>query len=277
MTETRAAAATAAVAAGQPPGFTPAVDDIQDHGDEGEHDHGECAWRKVEFLADCVCVGTVCAYLVPRRVVAVERTCRAARSGVEVGNVWSAQGPVQAHLLRIVDCELAAFGEQAPLPGYWNTANLANRLFAEILKAILRRASVRDVLMFLSDVVRAGPSLSGLSVIPIQDRWVHCLGEACPVASLIWAQLGDDSCVCGGCGGSSAVFDVGDGGGPGSDDDGEEEGLDGGTSDDPGGADASLWEAADASLWEGSRVLLTLGADMNPPDDADSSSVELVD
>ncbi len=243
-------------------------------GDEGEHDHGGCAWQKVEFLADCVCVGTVCAYLVPRRVVAVERTCRAARSGVEVGDVWSAQGPVQAHLLSIVDCELAAFGDQAPLPGYWNTANLANRLFAEILKAILRRASVRDVLMFLSDVVRAGPSLSGLSS---ENLWVHGLGEACPVASLIWAQLGDDSCFSGGFGGSSAVFDVGDGGGPGSDDDGEEEGLEGGTSDDPGGADASLWEAADASLWEGSRVLLDLGADMNPPDDADSSSVELVD
>ncbi len=196
------------------------------------------------------------------------------RSGERRAAMWSAQGPVQAQLLGIVDCELVAFGEQAPLAGYWNAANFANRLFAEILKAFLRRDSVRDVLMLLSDVVRAGPSLSGLSS---ENRWVHGLGEAWPAACLIWAQLGDDSCFCGGHSGSSAVFDVGDGGGPGSDDDGEEEGLDGGTSDDPGGADASLWEAADASLWEGSRVLLDLGADMNPPDDADSSSVELVD
>ena len=165
-----------------------------------------------DFLSDWVCVRTVCAYLVPRRVVAVERTCRAVQAGVEVGSVWSAQGPVQAQLLSIVHFDLVKRPRLMGLAALNRTGYFANRLFAEVLKGMLRDHGVGDVLRLLSDIVHQGPSLSGLSP---GHRWVRGVGGAGSSARRIWALLGDDGGVSGGHGGSSAGVDVCDGRGPG--------------------------------------------------------------
>ena len=154
------------------------------------------------------------AYLVPRRVAAVERTCRAVQSGVEVGSVWSAQGAVQVQLLSILDSELAAFGVSAHIAAEshissFGAPDFSFRAFADVLKAMLRERSVRDVLMLLSDIVRQGPELSELSR---EHRWVRAVGEAWTSARIIWARLGDEGGVGSGHRGRSAGVDVGDGG-----------------------------------------------------------------
>ncbi len=183
-------------------------------GDEGEHDHGEGARPRscADFLSTWVFVITVCAYLLPRRVVAVERTCRAVQAGVEVGSVWSAQGPVQAQLLSIVHFDLVKRPRLMGLAALNSTGFWAHRLFAEVVKGMLRDHGVGDVLRLLSDIVHQGPSLSGLSP---GHRWVRGVGGAGSSARRIWALLGDDGGVSGGHGGSSAGVDVCDGGGPG--------------------------------------------------------------
>ncbi len=155
-----------------------------------EPGHGSGAGARprscADFLSNWVCVSTVCAYLVPSRVVAVERTCRAVQSGW--GSVWSAQGPVQAQLFVILDSDLLD-------PHRWPIRHI----FSQVLMGMLREQGVREVLMLLSDVVHQGAWLMRLSP---GHRWVRAVGGAHSSACRIWAHVGDDGGVSGGHGGS---------------------------------------------------------------------------
>ncbi len=196
----------------------PCGDGDDGDGDEGEHDGCGAGARPrscADFLSNLVCARAVCAYLVPRRIVAVERTCREVQSGVEVGGVWSAQGPVQAQLLVSLDLELATYElPRISLSGAYSMIfreRLACRSFAEILKRMLREHDVRNILMLLSDIVPQGPELSRV-LLSREHRWLRGLGSTAWLVSArtIWARLGDDgSCgfkntsrnkICGGKG-----------------------------------------------------------------------------
>ncbi len=112
--------------------------------------HGEGARprRCADVMFDWVCVRPVCAYLVPRRIVAVERTCRAVQES-GIGSVWSSQGTVQAQLLVIVDSEWGHTEDGLDRRRY--------PLFAWVLTRMVRERGVRDVLMLLTDIVRRRP------------------------------------------------------------------------------------------------------------------------